>query len=308
MKTPKTVNYFEQRLKSYRFNGKPLSGIPSEQEIGALVSQIIDSVARVDYVKTIATRDISPKRLDPKEREMFDPIRAAIQHARNGNLDEAYWLIFLFVHCGKHLRKGYALLRMVYGALNDKFIWSWDKFSKNPSDFSLWLNQHMHEIEARRKEFGFGNHRKYESISKLPEVLGSYAEWIGPQRSHQIFFEKAKSAVGNDPKLLFDYLYESMGAVHRFGRTAKFDYLTMVGKVGLQDIEAPSAYLADGTGPLSGARLLFSGAADNVALNKRELDRLAIDLGNHLGVGMQVIEDSLCNWQKSPSKYIPFRG
>jgi len=27
-----------------------------------------------------------------------------------------------------------------------------------------------------------------------------------------------------------------------------------------------------------------------------------------LNVGMQVLEDSLCNWQKSPRQFVHFRG
>jgi hypothetical protein len=308
MKNPILANQLEQHLKSYRVDGKPLPGIPSDAERTALVAQMVDSVARINYVKVIANREVSPKRLDPKNAMMFDPLRAAIQHIRNGNVDEAFWLIFLFVHCGKHLTKGYGLLRMVYGAFNDNFVWTWDKFSKNPDKFSLWLHQHMDEIETQRKNFSFGNHRKYESIAQLDVVLKSYAEWIGPSRSHQVFFDSVKAEVGNNPKLLFDYLYNSMDAVHRFGRTAKFDFLTMLGKIDLLNIEPPSAYLVHGTGPVRGARLLFCGAVDNVAFSKKKLDELSVALDKTLGVGMQVIEDSLCNWQKSPAKYVSFRG
>jgi hypothetical protein len=82
----------------------------------------------------------------------------------------------------------------------------------------------------------------------------------------------------------------------------------MVGKIGLLDIEPPSAYLVHGTGPVRGARLLFCGAVDNESLSKSKLDQLSVELDKSLGVGMQVIEDSLCNWQKSPAKYVQFRG
>ncbi|MCB4825574.1 alpha-glutamyl/putrescinyl thymine pyrophosphorylase clade 3 protein [Roseicella aerolata] len=33
-----------------------------------------------------------------------------------------------------------------------------------------------------------------------------------------------------------------------------------------------------------------------------------IDLDDVLRVGMQVMEDSLCNWQKSPTTFIHFKG
>ena len=96
--------------------------------------------------------------------------------------------------------------------------------------------------------------------------------------------------------------------MHRFGRTGKFDFLTMVGKIGLLDIAPPSAYMVHGTGPVRGARLLFIGAVDNEAHSKKKLDVLSAELDKTLDVGMQVIEDSLCNWQKSPGKYLSFRG
>jgi hypothetical protein len=308
MKNPKLAAHLEQQLATYRVGGEALPGIPSEAELIALVAQMVDSVARINYVKKIATRDISPARLDPKNAHMFDPLRAAIQHLRDGNEDEAFWLIFLFVHCGKHLMKGYSLLRMVYGAFNDKFVWTWDKFSADPQLFSMWLHQHLDELTTQSKSFPFGNHRKYESLKHLDVTLSSYAAWVGPSRSHRKFIEEAKAEAGNDPKELFHYLYYSMDAVHRFGRTAKFDYLTMVGKIGLENIEPPSAYMVHGTGPVRGARLLFGGAVDNESLSKKKLDELSVELDKALGVGMQVIEDSLCNWQKSPAKYSAFRG
>jgi hypothetical protein len=308
MKNPKLAAHLRQQLANYRVDGQALPGIPSQAELMALVAQMVDSVARVDYVKAIAARDISPARLDPKNAHMFDPLRAAIQHMRNGNEDEAFWLIFLFVHCGKHLSKGYGLLRMVYGAFNDNFVWTWKKFSANPDLFSMWLHQHLDEITKQRKNFPFGNHRKYESLKHLGVTLSSYADWVGPLKSHRKLIDAAKAEVGTDPKELFDYLYYSMDAVHRFGRTGKFDYLTMVGKIGLENIEPPSAYMVHGTGPVRGARLLFGGAADNTSLSKKKLDELSVELDGALGVGMQVIEDSLCNWQKSPSQYLSFRG
>ncbi|HEV2687133.1 MAG TPA: hypothetical protein VGV35_01225, partial [Bryobacteraceae bacterium] len=107
---------------------------------------------------------------------------------------------------------------------------------------------------------------------------------------------------GGDPGAAFDSLYRSMEVVRRFGRLARFDYLTMVGKLELAPIKPGSAYLNGSTGPLAGARLLFgNGSAAN-------LDEWVIQLDGKLQVGMQVLEDSLCNWQKSPEAFKAFRG
>jgi hypothetical protein len=97
-----------------------------------------------------------------------------------------------------------------------------------------------------------------------------------------------------------------MSAVKSFGRTARFDYLTMIGKLGLAPIEPGSAYLQGATGPVKGARLLFGDA--HAVLSLKELDIRLVQLGGELNVGMQVLEDALCNWQKSPQKFRPFRG
>ena len=61
------------------------------------------------------------------------------------------------------------------------------------------------------------------------------------------------------------------------------------------------------TGPLSGARLLYGGAV-NAHIGWATLEDWLLDLDAVLGVGMQVMEDSLCNWQKSPTRFVHFRG
>lgn len=54
------------------------------------------------------------------------------------------------------------------------------------------------------------------------------------------------------------------------------------------------------------ARLLFG----NPKAGAAALDGILVQLDGHLKLrfGMQVLEDALCNWQKSPSKFVPFRG
>ena len=98
-----------------------------------------------------------------------------------------------------------------------------------------------------------------------------------------------------------------MSAVASFGRTAKFDYLTMIGKLDLAPITPSSAYLHGSTGPKIGAQLLFFGDKHSQCTLKSLEGRLK-ELDNELLVGMQVLEDALCNWQKSPMSFKPFRG
>jgi hypothetical protein len=128
--------------------------------------------------------------------------------------------------------------------------------------------------------------------------------------SHSALFNAALAGAGGKPRAAFAYLFDSMNEVISFGRTAKFDFLTMIGKLGLSHIEAPSAYMQGATGPLKGARLLFSGKKD-ADVDWQTLDAWLLSLESFLQPGpqgMQVLEDALCNWQKSPTKFRPFRG
>jgi hypothetical protein len=57
------------------------------------------------------------------------------------------------------------------------------------------------------------------------------------------------------------------------------------------------------TGPRAGGILMFGEQLSNKAF-----DSLLQELDRTLNVGMQALEDSLCNWQKSPTVFKPFRG
>lgn len=307
MRNSAMADDFEKKLMEFRIDGKPLAGIVAVDNRLAYVEQLIESIRRIDYIGAIRHRDICAQRLDPKS-EIFDPLRAAVHYQQRGDIDEAFWLAFLFVHFGKSLRTGWNLIRVIYGAFNDEFVWTWGKYTVGDAAFSIWFNDRLPELTDIRRTIQFGNHRKYESLAKIDVVLASYAEWVGPERSHEAMLQRAAQAVGDDPKALFGHLYKTMNAVERFGRTAKFDYLTMVAKLGLVNLRAPSAYMVGATGPVHGARLLFAGTPHAEHLTPERLDGMLIALDDELNVGMQVLEDSLCNWQKSPNKFVAFRG
>lgn len=297
-------------LQAFHEQKYPLPGIQRQDARQVLVEQMLESMHRIEYVARIQERPISPKRTDPTS-DVFDPLKAAILHDRGGAIDEAFWLVFIFVHFGKHAKTGWRLARDVYGGLGTE-PWVWARISANPAAFREWLAVHQHALKggdgiARH----FGNHRKYQSLdASSPTGTGaaftSYVEWVGPTKTHPARIQQATAASGGNPRQLFDHLYRSMAAVKSFGRMARFDYLTMVGKLGLAPIEPGSTYMQGATGPVAGARLLFG---DNRGmLSASSLDSRLIQLGAFAGVGMQVLEDALCNWQKSPYKFQPFRG
>ena len=296
-------------LDAYDQRVRRLPGIRRHTSCDVFIEQLVESIRRVRYVRLIRTRDLSTRSSDPRE-EFFDPLKAAILAQREGAIDEAFWLVFLFVHFGKHRRVGWRYAREVYGRLGNSIRWDWSHTSSDPTGFRNWLDASQNEFKRIRG--GFGNHRKYESLDARSEhgtgaVVESYVRWVNPPKTHQDLTEKAVQQAGGDPKMAFDYLYKSMNDVTRFGRTARFDYLCMVWKLGLAPIEPGSTYMYRATGPIVGARLFFAG--DKAApIGPDELDTWLIKLDSDLKVGMQVLEDALCNWQKSPRVFIPFRG
>ncbi|MCW5658874.1 MAG: hypothetical protein KIT60_14320 [Burkholderiaceae bacterium] len=299
------VEGLEETLLGLHKSDLPMPGIAPFENRAAFVMQVLDGVRRVEYVKRIRSRTHSGLRADPAS-PIFDPLRAALLHFQSGEVDEAWWLVFLATHSGKHLHKGWRLSAELYGALGSKQRWDWHAVSKTPTKFEAWLAENEGQFIGK-----FGNHRKYESLkptdSGTGAVVRSYVDWVRKAGSHEDLVKSAIKKVGPDPRALFAHLYDEMRNVKRFGRTARFDFLTMIAKVGLASIEADKAYLEGATGPLRGARLLFDGAigSGSTAIN---LEARVAKLNTKVPLGMQVWEDSMCNWQKSPSQYIAFRG
>ena len=115
--------------------------------------------------------------------------------------------------------------------------------SADVTGFRDWLDAHRQDLADPSRPHGFGNHRKYESLAGWTaagtgSVVASYVAWVGDPPQHSIRFGAALAAADSDPHAAFDRLYQSMATVHRFGRLGRFDYLTMIGRIRLADIQA----------------------------------------------------------------------
>lgn len=301
----------EKGLLNFHDKKGLLLGIENQDVRQVFVLQLIDSIHRIRYISLIRNRDISLRRTDPND-QMFDPLKAAIIHQRNGDIDEACWLIFLFVHFGKHPRGGWRYLREVYGKLGCNQRWDWITTSNDISGFRYWLSENQQYIRYKDEFGGFGNHRKYESLdgdslTGTGAIVESYVDWILSFGSHGQMITSTLEQANNNKYEAFDILYKSMNVVKRFGRLARFDYLTMLGKLSLANIEPKSIYIQGATGPLKGAQLLFGIQGKNQKI-LTQIDTYLLELDNELQVGMQVLEDALCNWQKNPNYYEKYLG
>lgn len=293
----------QQRLDAYETAEGPLLGLNADSR-ASLIEQLVESVRRNQFVEYLTAADLSDSAVDPADPDRFDPLRAAALLHRRGEDDEAFWMLFLFIHFGKNRQVGYRYARALYGSLGVGPAWTWAQVVDNILGLQSWLDANAAALAATIG--GYSNHRKYESLTQIGDVVDSYVRWVGDPPLHRPLFDQALADAGNDPEVAFAALYKSMRAVHRFGRIARFDYLSMAGKLGLADIQPDKAYFQDSSGPRRGAALLFT--PHDAKTPAKQLERQAAGLRDYLAVPFDVIEDALCNWQKSPDRFMPFRG
>ncbi|WFU10350.1 hypothetical protein QA646_05690 [Rhizobium sp. CB3090] len=291
-----------EALLNHSQTTRNLPGVGTAAARETLAMQFIASLRREDYYRLIQRKDVDPRKADPNSG-VFDPERAVAYHMQNGDVEEAAWLVFLMTEFARPV-SGWQRLEDVYGKLGAG-IWDWGTINANPQTMIDWMAQNWQRIGGK-----FGNHRKYESLRpdsnrNFANVLTSYLDWIG-EDGHRRFFANVVRENGNDPGVLFDVLYKGMN-VATFGRLARFDYLSLIGRYGIAPIEAGSAYLDSATGPAAGVRLLFLGSRTDKTRD-RTLQSWLDDLDKDLRVGMAVMEDALCNWQKSPSTFVHYKG
>lgn len=304
------IDEFVEKIGQIDARFGPLPGISTVQRKRCWAEQIVSSLRRISYTDTLIMRGVNAARRDPNSG-IFDPLRGALHLQRNGQLDEAVWLVFVLTHFGKHAVDEWKLAANVYGSFGVGPVWTFAQYAADPAGFENMLAVNSGDLADAAISGSFSNHRKFQS--KKPQAIAktfrTYYEWqseFGGFRDRMI---ATHTSVGQEPQAAFDALYKSMKRVFGFGggRLGRFDFLTMLGKLQLAPITPGSVYLDKATGPLAGARLLFFDNRDHRTTGSA-LEARVDALDGILGVGKQVIEDSLCNWQKSPDVYEYFRG
>lgn len=278
----------------------PIPGLQSAVRKDAFVRQLIDSIRDIEVCGIISRTSYHESFTDPQQMN-FNPLKGAKYYFDAGNLDEAIWLVFLAIYFGKARPGKWNFLKAFYGGINSNFVWDWRTITTKKTEFDNWIGQEINVIKRQGK---FGNHRKRESLNNIVKSIETYFNWVGPSLSHQDLLDHAIRKKGKNPHDLFAFFYDTLSSVYRFGRMAKIDFLCMLGKLGIVLIEPGRPFINESTGPLAGARLIF-GIHD-----KNDLESVSTDFANELGCpfSMQIVEDAICNWQKSPTSYIRFTG
>lgn len=295
-------------LQKYETEVATLPGIAQSEARRTFADQMISSLRRIEYVRGFRTRPVSPDRMDPHSAR-FDPLKGAYHLGRKGELDEAVWMTFVATHFGKHIDDGWKLASNVMGSFGQGPVWTAEYYGLHSADFATMLAAHQNDLRSPAISGRFSNHRQYQSKSAavIGNVFATFHQWQFAAGGFDALIRQIHRQVGQEPTTVFKQLYRSMKPVYGFGRLGNFDLLTMLDKLGLAPIEADSVHLIGATGPLAGAKLLLLGGT-NAAGSVKDIQTSIDRLDAYLNVGKQVLEDSLCNWQKSPTKYLYFRG
>jgi hypothetical protein len=269
-----------------------LAGLHSRESQARFAQKLFDSEKKLRALKLGKFVGST----DPCQRD-FHPLKAIVETFNAGNRDEAIWLAFLFTHFGWDPRSPRMrdTVRLFYGKFG-KGLWDWKTVYECPNAVKDWMDANRKEI----KRLKFGNHRKYETNNPdspigTPAVIHSFVEWVRQTAQNGPYEALCAVAKGRTPEIAFDNLNKGI-AVTRFGRTARFDFLCLLGNLGILQISPPHCYLAEGTGPRTGAIKMVMGERNGQFT--AEVDETIRKFRKHLGVSVEAMEDALCNWQK----------
>lgn len=308
MKWPKLQNRkqaLSDLLRDHHDNKRPLPGVAHADARDTLAMQIVASIRREEYFDAIQNRGpIGSDRADPHS-DKFEAELGVVHLLQNGSHEEAAWLAFLMVYLAKPADSRWRRLRDIYGMLGVG-RWDWALVSRDPNAFEKWLAANWQSVGGK-----FGNHRKYESLQpgkarSMGPAIVTYVNWVNGAGGHRSLFAQMVREAGNDPHVIFDAFYRSL-PVGGFGRLGRFDWVSMLSRYGFIPAKAGSAYLNSATGPKAGARLLFANDR-NANVSGKTLQEWLTELDEDLGVGMEVLEDAICNWQKRPAEFEHFLG
>ena len=299
----------DSALSDFQLNNYALHGILDPLSKKHWIMQILDSERRIEFLNSIS-HTIRDRSLATPYSGVFNAFKGVGALQNNGQIEEAYWLTFLASHCGKHINDGWNLTEDLYGALGQGNTWTWNSVKNNPTVMKDWIADNQENLSGGVRSRKFGNHRRYTTLKDTGTGTGaaivSYVNWIMSSGGHVNKIRSIQDMVGQNPKDVFAELtIQVRQHVITFARLGAFDLLCNLSNLRVAPIIVDRSYIEDATGPKSGARCLFEDAA---ALSSAELEEKTMELGQYLNISPQVMEDSLCNWQKDPSVYEYFRG
>jgi len=274
----------EEKLKTFHYSDSRLSVIDSPHHLERFAS-LIHRVARESITISQIKENITDDLIDINHKN-FNPMVLAMWHYQENNINEAYWLLFLCSYIAKYLDQDHNLIQNIYGALENKRIWTWEKVSNHIKDFKIWLQTNQPILTKKGKlgdiykEPSFSQHR----AAVMGNDIESYVNWIS---SHQLSNIIKNQSTGN-----FDQLYQSMNRSIACDKFITFDFIALLENIGISKITPTNLYLNEIMLPKKAAKLIVYGEKKLQRVSLLELNEIMISLVNHLDLpfGFKVIQ------------------
>jgi len=199
-----------------------------------------------------------------------DPRGLYVEVASDGDLEEASWLAFLI-----------AFLSPVEGD---------DPFAGVRSARTPWATGELPDLEGvplgpRTSLDPARGHATLTAYRAWAERAGSQAAAVRGEASWT-------------PQRRFDRVYERL-ALPGLRRAARFEFLLLLGRLELYDLEPWSLKLDDASDPTTLAAKRVFGIGDQMNLHRR-----ASDLAGEAGVPIAALDLALVNWSRRPEERI----
>lgn len=268
----------------------------SEEVIDCLSYQMIDSIGRVNIFRVYLERARKAESENLSYFHTSNPFTLAQRSSLT--LETRVWHSYVATYFGKSNSSKWNLFNKATFR-DDNSLITLEYISENREEYFDYLRS-LNFFENGN----FSNHRKYtkKSLDGEKGVLYSFD-----------FVLDNLPLYTPDEIVPFDEIYRNALSIPNFGRMAAFDFTCNLCKCGLNVEEPESMYQSYSTGPLEALNdfLILSGV-DNAPKS------LQISIGDELlrwfetnsDIYMlaQVLEDTICNWQKSPNSHTRYFG
>tara|TARA_R110002051_G_scaffold259691_1_gene319485 strand:+ start:52 stop:921 length:870 start_codon:yes stop_codon:yes gene_type:complete len=263
--------------------------------LNILAKQTSDSIRRIEIYEAYNKRAIQAVEVKQEFWHTSNPF--VLAQRSDLSLHNRLWIIYVATYFGKSNKSKWILFdRATFNKkksilLFDEIKLDLNKYFKYLSSFDFFEN------------CNYSNHRKFTPKNLL--------ENNGVFKSME-YFANNIDKYSSVEKMDFHTMYKLSQKIPNFGRLAGFDFSSSLVKCGFNIEEPKSMYAEHSTGPLDAIGLILKLTKNSASTTSRkklctDLMQWFLDNSNIFMVG-QVLEDSICNWQKNTVNYIRYSG
>ena len=263
--------------------------------LNVLANQTSDSIRRIEIYEAYNKRAIQAV----KEKQDFCHTSNPFVLAQRSDLslNNRLWIIYVATYFGKSNKSKWTLFeRATFNKkksilLFDEIKLDLNKYFKYLSSFDFFEN------------CNYSNHRKFTAKNLLKKN--------GVFESME-YFTNNIDKYSSVEKMDFHTMYKLSQKIPNFGRLAGFDFSSSLVKCSFNIEEPKSMYAEHSTGPLDAIGLILKLTNNSASATSRkklctDLMQWFLDNSDIFMIG-QVLEDSICNWQKNTVNYIKYSG